>query len=108
MSASKSLSLPNLKEQVVEMLKSCYDPEIPFNVIDLGLVYGLEVTSDRDVNIKMTLTSPGCPVGPWLTEEISSACKSVIGVKRVNVEITFDPAWRREMMSDSAHKALGF
>ena len=108
MSMSKSLSMPNLKEQIVEMLKSCYDPEIPFNVIDLGLVYGLEVTSDGDVNIKMTLTSPGCPVGPWLADEISSACKSVIGVKRVTIEIAFDPAWRREMMSDSAHTALGF
>lgn len=107
MFVAKSLSMPNLKARILEMLKSCYDPEIPFNIVDLGLIYGLEVTSDGEVRIKMTLTSPGCPVGPWLTDEISSACKSVIGVKQVKVEITFDPAWRREMMSDSAHKALG-
>ncbi len=106
--SSKSLSLRNLKEQIVEMLKNCYDPEIPFNIVDLGLIYGLDVDPDGNVTVRMTLTSPGCPVGPWLTDEITSACKSVIGVKQVLVEITFDPPWRREMMSDSAHKALGF
>ncbi len=105
---SQSLFLPGLKQQIVEMLKLCYDPEIPFNILDLGLVYGLEIDSDRNVNVKMTLTSPGCPVGPWLTDEITAACKSVIGVKQVSVEITFDPLWSREMMSNSAHKALGF
>jgi FeS assembly SUF system protein len=108
MSMSRSLSMPSLKEQIVEMLKSCYDPEIPFNIVDLGLIYGLDVDSDGNVTIKMTLTSPGCPVGPWLTDEITSACTSVLGVKQVKIEITFEPAWSREMMSDSAHKALGF
>ena len=107
MSPQDSLFLPTLKEQVVEMLKSCYDPEIPFNIVDLGLIYGLEVTADGEVAIKMTLTSPGCPVGPWLTDEITTACKSVNGVKKVDIEIVFDPPWRREMMSSAAHEALG-
>jgi metal-sulfur cluster biosynthetic enzyme len=102
------LTPPNLKAQVVEMLKSCYDPEIPFNIVDLGLIYGLDVTSEGVVSIAMTLTSPGCPVGPWLNDEITSACMSVVGVKQVKVDITFDPPWNREMMSESAHETLGF
>ncbi|MDG6999548.1 MAG: DUF59 domain-containing protein [Nitrososphaerota archaeon] len=89
------------------MLKSCYDPEIPFNIVDLGLIYGLEVTNEGEVEIKMTLTSPGCPVGPWLTDEITSACMSVNGVKKVDIEILFDPPWTKEMMSQKAHEALG-
>ena len=89
------------------MLKTCYDPEIPFNIVDLGLIYELEVSQEGEVSIKMTLTSPGCPVGPWLTDEIRSACMSVNGVKKVNIEIVFDPPWRTEMMSAAAHEALG-
>ncbi len=100
--------MPSMRDQIVEILKTCYDPEIPFNVVDLGLIYALNVTSDGDVKIKMTLTSPGCPVGPWLTDETTSACKSVNGVANVDVEIVFDPQWSREMMSESAHEALGF
>lgn len=107
-SAQKIFSLPTLKEQVVEMLKSCYDPEIPFNVVDLGLIYALDVTNQGDVRIKMTLTSPGCPVGPWLTDEIVSACKSVNGITKVDIEVVFDPQWSPEMMSASAHETLGF
>ncbi len=108
MPPQKSLFMPTLKEQVVEMLKSCYDPEIPFNIVDLGLIYGLDVSADGDIKIKMTLTSPGCPVGPWLTDEITSACKSVNGTRKVEIEIVFDPPWNREMMSQSAHESLGF
>ena len=89
------------------MLKTCYDPEIPFNIVDLGLIYELEVSQEGEVSIKMTLTSPGCPVGPWLTDEIRSACMSVNGVKKVNIEIVFDPPWRAEMISAAAHEALG-
>ena len=89
------------------MLKSCYDPEIPFNIVDLGLIYGLDVNDEGEVKIKMTLTSPGCPVGPWLTDEITSACKSVNEVRDVAIEIVFDPLWNREMMSPAAHEALG-
>lgn len=104
----KSYSLiPDLKDQVREMLKTCYDPEIPFNIVDLGLIYKLDVNPEGAVKIKMTLTSPGCPVGPWLTDEITTACMSVNGVKKVDIEIVFDPPWTPEMMSESAHKALG-
>lgn len=99
--------IPDLKDQVREMLKTCYDPEIPFNIVDLGLIYELEVSQEGEVGIKMTLTSPGCPVGPWLTDEIRSACMSVNGVKKVNIEIVFDPPWGTEMISAAAHEALG-
>ena len=92
----------------MSMLKSCYDPEIPFNIVDLGLVYALDLSDEGDVKVRMTLTSPGCPVGPWLTDEVRDACLGVEGVKRVEVEIVFDPPWNPTMMSESAHKALGF
>jgi metal-sulfur cluster biosynthetic enzyme len=104
---SKLLDLPSLKDQVKEMLKSCYDPEIPFNIVDLGLIYSLDVDNDGGVRLKMTLTSPGCPVGPWIIDEIEKACKSVSGITKVNVEIVFDPPWNPSMMSEGAHKALG-
>ena len=107
-SPQRLLSQPTLKEQIVEMLKACYDPEIPFNILDLGLIYALEVTNQGEVQIKMTLTSPGCPVGPWLTDEIVSACKSVNGITKVDIEVVFDPQWSPEMMSASAHETLGF
>lgn len=103
----KSLFIPELGEQVREILKTCYDPEIPFNIVDLGLIYKLDVNPEGVVKIKMTLTSPGCPVGPWLTDEITSACMSVSGVKKVEIEIVFDPLWSKEMMSQAAHEALG-
>jgi metal-sulfur cluster biosynthetic enzyme len=90
------------------MLKSCYDPEIPFNIVDLGLIYALNVSAQGEVKIKMTVTSPGCPVGPWLAEEITAACKSVNGISKVEIEVVFDPPWVPEMMSSKAHEALGF
>lgn len=107
-SSGKMLLIPTPKEQLVSMLKTCYDPEIPFNIVDLGLIYSLELNENNsEAKIKMTLTSPGCPVGPWLTEEVRDACLSVEGVKNVDVEIVFNPPWNPSMMSSDAHKALG-
>lgn len=97
-----------LKDQVTEMLKTCYDPEIPFNIVDLGLIYSLEVSSGGAVRLKMTLTSPGCPVGPWMIDEIKNACMRVDGITNVDVQIIFDPPWNPSMMSEAAHKAIGF
>ncbi len=99
--------IPSRKEQILAMLRNCYDPEIPFNIVDLGLIYSIELKED-EVKIKMTLTSPGCPVGPWLTDEVKEACLGVEGTKQVFVEIVFNPPWSPAMMSESAHKALGF
>ena len=106
--SAKPLLLPTLREHVVGALKECYDPEIPFNIVDLGLIYSLQAGREGNLDIKMTLTSPGCPVGPWLSDEITRACMGVPGVKSVNIEIIFEPPWRREMMSEQAHEALGF
>ena len=100
--------MPSQREQIVELLKTCYDPEIPFNIVDLGLVYGLDINQEGVVKIKMTLTSPGCPVGPWLVDGIVAACLKVKEIKKVDVEIVFDPPWSPEMMSVTAHEALGF
>ncbi|HKW04764.1 MAG TPA: iron-sulfur cluster assembly protein [Nitrososphaerales archaeon] len=103
----KILQLPTQKEQLISMLKTCYDPEIPFNIVDLGLIYSLDLKDSSEVKVKMTLTSPGCPVGPWLTDEVRDACLSVEGIGKVSVEIVFDPPWNQLMMSADAHKALG-
>ncbi|MEM0117262.1 MAG: iron-sulfur cluster assembly protein [Conexivisphaerales archaeon] len=100
---------PNEKitNQLLEALKTCYDPEIPFNIVDLGLIYELNVDDSGHVSIKMTVTSPGCPVGPWLMDEVTRACMSVKGVRDVDVQIVFDPPWNPSMMSEEAHRALG-
>lgn len=83
------------KEKVVEVLKEIYDPEIPINIYDLGLIYNLEI-KDEEVYILMTLTFPGCPMGNYLVETVKERLKSIEGVKKVEVELTFDPPWSPE------------
>jgi len=104
-----TVEAPNgeLAEKIFEALKNVYDPEIPFNIVDLGLIYELRVNEKGEVYIKMTVTAPGCPVGPWLLDEVRDACNTVEGVSKVDVELVFDPPWTPEMMSDEAHRALG-
>ncbi|MEM3267066.1 MAG: iron-sulfur cluster assembly protein [Conexivisphaerales archaeon] len=96
-----------MAERVLEALKVVYDPEIPFNIVDLGLIYELNINEKGEVKVKMTVTSPGCPVGPWLLDEVRNACLSVPGITKVDVELVFDPPWTPEMMSEGAHKMLG-
>ncbi len=96
-----------MAERVLEALKVVYDPEIPFNIVDLGLIYELNLNEKGEVKVKMTVTSPGCPVGPWLLDEVRNACLSVPGITKVDVELVFDPPWTPEMMSEEAHKMLG-
>ncbi|MEM0074724.1 MAG: iron-sulfur cluster assembly protein [Conexivisphaerales archaeon] len=96
-----------MAERVLEALKVVYDPEIPFNIVDLGLIYELNINEKGEVKVKMTVTSPGCPVGPWLLDEVRNACLSVPGITKVDVELVFDPPWTPEMMSEEAHKMLG-
>ena len=107
---------PVTKEGVVkavwDQLKTCYDPEIPVNVVELGLVYEVKVEPHPSgqgyaVDVKMTLTAPGCGMGPVLQMDAVAKLNSVPGVKRANVEIVFDPPWDREMMSDAAKLQLG-
>jgi FeS assembly SUF system protein len=95
-------------EKAVDVLRSIYDPEIPVDIYELGLIYDVQVSTDVDVKILMTLTSPNCPVAESLPEEVKEKVKSIDEVKDVDVEITFDPPWTKDMMSEEAMLELGF
>lgn len=98
----------HLEERVIDMLKSVYDPEIPVDIYELGLIYDVVIRDDASVYIKMTLTSPACPVAGTLPGEVEQKVASVQGVNGAKVEITFEPAWDRTMMSEAAQLELGF
>ncbi|MBK1636567.1 SUF system Fe-S cluster assembly protein [Rhodovulum adriaticum] len=97
-----------LYEQVVEACRSVYDPEIPVNIYDLGLIYTIEIDAENAVHITMTLTAPGCPVAGDMPGWLQEAVEPVAGVKQVDVDITWDPPWGMDMMSDEARLELGF
>ena len=94
------------KEQVLEALKEVYDPEIPVNIVDLGLIYDIEV-KEETVKVLMTLTTPGCGMGNWIAADARSRVEELDGVKEANVEITFDPPWEPGRMSEDAVRSLG-
>ena len=96
-----------LRERVVDMLKTCYDPEIPVDIYELGLIYEIRIDEGNDVNIKMTLTSPACPVAETLPVDVEQKLKGIPDVNNAKVEITFDPPWEKEMMSEEAKLELG-
>jgi FeS assembly SUF system protein len=98
----------HLEERVIDMLKSVYDPEIPVDIYELGLIYEVNISEDAHVGIKMTLTSPACPVAESLPNEVEQKVASVTGVSGAKVEITFEPPWDRTMMSEAAQLELGF
>ncbi len=97
-----------LYESVVEACRSVYDPEIPVNIYDLGLVYTIDISDDNAVDIVMTLTAPGCPVAGEMPGWVADAVNAVAGVRQVDVEMTFEPQWGMDMMSDEARLELGF
>lgn len=92
---------------IINNLKEVYDPEIPVNIYDLGLIYNVDVDEEK-ANILMTLTAPGCPVIDVLIDDVTNAAKAVEGIENVNVELTFDPPWDKSMMSEEARLELGF
>ena len=94
-------------EKVVEKICQIYDPEIPVNIYELGLIYDVQVSDECDVEIEMTLTSPNCPVAETLPVEVEEKVKVVEEVRNVNVNITFDPPWDKDMMSEEAKLELG-
>jgi len=96
-----------LRDQVIAALKKVYDPEMPVNIYELGLIYGLDVEPEGTVSIRMTLTAPNCPVAGSLPAEVERAARSVPGVSDVNLELTFDPPWSKDRMSEAARLALG-
>jgi len=97
-----------LYDEVVTACRSVYDPEIPVNIFDLGLVYTIDITDEADVNIAMTLTAPGCPVAGEMPGWVMDAVGAVPGVRHVDVELVWEPQWGMDMMSDEARLELGF
>ena len=99
--------MDNRIDLIINNLKEVYDPEIPVNVYDLGLIYNVDI-DENNCNIVMTLTAPGCPVVDVLVDDITAAARAVDGIENVNVELTFDPPWDKSMMSEEARLELGF
>ncbi|MGE7775483.1 SUF system Fe-S cluster assembly protein [Chitinophaga sp. NPDC101104] len=97
-----------MRDQVEEALRTVYDPEIPVNIFDLGLVYQIEVKDEGKVLVIMTLTAPGCPVAGSIMEEVSQKVSAIPGVTDADVRLTFDPPWTKDMMSEEAKLELGF
>ena len=96
-----------LKEQIIAAFKKVYDPEMPVNIYELGLIYGLDVDDEGNAAIRMTLTAPNCPVAGILPGQVEQAARAVPGVKNVKLELTFDPPWSKARMSEAAKLALG-
>lgn len=94
------------KEDVVKVLRDCYDPEIPINVWDLGLVYDINIDGDK-VHVKMTLTAPGCPMHTMISQDVKSKLESIEGVKQGTVEMVWEPPWSPDKMSEEAKAQLG-
>ncbi len=94
------------KEDVVKVLKDCYDPEIPVNVWDLGLVYDIQIEAEK-INVKMTLTAPGCPMHTMISEDVRSKLLSLDGIKEATVQMVWDPPWSPDKMSEEAKAQLG-
>jgi FeS assembly SUF system protein len=97
-----------LENNIVSMLKTIYDPEIPVDIYELGLIYEVKISKENDVVIDMTLTSPNCPVAETLPRDVEEKVKSVEGVNSCIVNIVFDPSWDKDMMSEEAKLELGF
>ena len=97
----------NIKEKIIAEIKKIYDPEIPVNIYELGLIYDIKIEKDNNVKINMTLTTPNCPVAETLPVEVEEKVKSLNDVKDAEVEITFDPPWSQDLMSEEAKLELG-
>jgi len=105
-SAIPPAELDQLTDQLIEKLKTVYDPEIPVDIYELGLIYKVDVSDDRDVAVEMTLTAPGCPVAGEMPEWVEDAVMSVPGVRSCTVNLVFDPPWDPSRMSDEAKLQL--
>ncbi|MGN0222022.1 MAG: metal-sulfur cluster assembly factor [Prevotella sp.] len=96
-----------IEERIVEVLKTVYDPEIPVNVYDLGLIYKIDLKEDGDLDMDMTLTAPACPAADFIMEDVRQKVESVTGVNSANINLVFEPAWDQSMMSEEARVELG-
>ena len=97
-----------LEERIVDVLKTVYDPEIPVNIYDLGLIYKIDVADDGNVDIDMTFTAPSCPAADFILEDVRQKVDSLDGVKSSNVNLVFEPVWDQSMMTEEARLELGF
>jgi len=97
-----------IEERIVDVLKTVYDPEIPVNIYDLGMIYKIDVQDDSSVELDMTFTAPNCPAADFILEDVRTKVESVDGVKGANVNLVFEPAWDQSMMSEEARVELGF
>ena len=102
------LTKQQLEEKIIQTLKTCYDPEIPVDIFELGLIYEIAIDDKANVKIKMTLTSPACPVAGSLPPEVEAKVKAIPEVKTAKVEIVWSPPWDKDMMSEVAKVELGF
>jgi FeS assembly SUF system protein len=99
---------PHLEERIILALKTVYDPEIPVDIYELGLIYGIDITPENDVTVRMTLTSPSCPAAEQIPPEVEQKVQSVEGVRSAKAEIVWEPMWTKDMMSEVAKLQLGF
>ena len=106
--SEQTIDIEKLGEEIVRVLKTIYDPEIPVDIYELGLIYDVFVNEDYEVKILMTLTSPNCPVAESLPQEVNDKVKSLDQVKDSEIELTFDPPWSKDLMSEEAQLELGF
>ncbi|MBR7166638.1 MAG: DUF59 domain-containing protein [Bacteroidaceae bacterium] len=97
-----------IEEKIVEMIKTVYDPEIPVNIYDLGLIYRIEVQDDSSVEIDMTLTAPNCPAADFMMEDVRQKVESVEGIGEVKLNLVFEPEWSQDLMTEEAKLELGF
>lgn len=105
---AEQAAAPDLEQRIIRAIRTVYDPEIPVNVYDLGLIYEINIFPDQTVHVVMTLTAPGCPVAGSLPLEIEEVIRDVEGVTDARVEVTFDPPYTMDMMTDEAKFELGF
>ena len=97
-----------IEEHIVDVLKTVYDPEIPVNIWDLGMIYKIDVNEDGNVDIDMTFTAPNCPAADFILEDVRTKVESVDSVKSANINLVFEPAWDQSMMTEEARVELGF
>jgi len=96
-----------LEEHIVDVLKTVYDPEIPVNIFDLGMIYKIDVKDDATVDLDMTFTAPNCPAADFILEDVRTKVEGVAGIKAANVNLVFEPAWDQSMMTEEARVELG-
>ena len=100
--------LLELEEHIVKMLKTVYDPEIPVNIYDLGLIYGVDIDDNKNLTITMTLTAPACPLADFIVEDVKTRLESIPEINNVEVKLVFEPEWHKDLMSEEAKLELGF